>query len=246
MVNEERARKLDRLGAWSGLAYLVLLLAGWAVIAGFFPPWRPSMGADQLTAMYASHTIRIRIGMVVSMLGAAMCLPFAAALTRFVARYEGRVGVLTICTAFSGLSNTLISFFPPLLWIVLVFRPRPPDVTQMFSDLAWITFLSAGTISIFLFIVPAIMAFTDTSPIPVFPRWVGWFTVWVMLGSVSGMMLEFVKTGVLCWNGLLAFYIPLVVATAWFLVIICCMARAAKAPAVSTSSADDLNVRMRI
>jgi hypothetical protein len=245
-VNTETARKLDRLGAWSLLIYIVLLLGGWMGVAGFFPPWPPSLGAEELTAMYASHTMRIRVGMVIAMFGAAMFIPFTGTLIRCVARYEGRIGVLSVCTAMSGFANTMFSFFPPFWWIILVFRPRPPAITQMFSDLAWITFLSAGTISVFIFIMPAIMAFTDSSSRPVFPRWVGWYIVWMMLGSISGLMLEFFKVGVFAWNGLLAFYIPLVLATAYMFVLFYCTHHATKAHDDTARSLDDLEVRPRI
>lgn len=214
-MNDEIRLKIRRVSAWCGPAWLVLVGLGWAATAGFFPPWRPTMDATELAAAYQADAIRIRLGMLILMFGALALVPYVATVTEHIKRFEGSFGILSQSTLMGGLCIALFMFFAALWWMVLVFRPHTPDVTQIFSDMAWMTFLGAGTLSAPFIAVPAIMAFLDKSPDPVFPRWFGWLTVWTGLGAGAIELLFMFSRGIIAWNGLLAFYIPAAIFVAW-------------------------------
>ena len=59
----------------------------------------------------------------------------------------------------------------------------------------------------------------DKGMAPMFPRWVGFFSMWVGVLFVPGGMLTFFKHGPFAWDGLFAFWIPLLTFFCWYLVM---------------------------
>ncbi len=49
-------------------------------------------------------------------------------------------------------------------------------------------------------------------------RWVGYFNIWAGLLQIPGAMMPFFKTGPFAWDGLFAFWMPLVVFSLWIYV----------------------------
>jgi len=60
----------------------------------------------------------------------------------------------------------------------------------------------------------------------VLPRWLGWFNLWAQIIYLPGILIPYFKTGPLAWNGLLAFWIPVVVFTVWLCLITAMLLRA--------------------
>ena len=90
-MNESVIRKTNLVGAWSGIAYVVLLLVGWWVVGGYFPMHKPSASAEEIAGFYHQHdVISIRLGMIIVMWGAAAFIPFTSTIADFIARFEGR------------------------------------------------------------------------------------------------------------------------------------------------------------
>jgi hypothetical protein len=71
-----------------------------------------------------------------------------------------------------------------------------------------------------------IAIFNDTSAKPVLPRWLGWFNLWAQIIYLPGILIPYFKNGPLAWNGLLAFWIPVVVFTIWLILISVMLLRA--------------------
>jgi hypothetical protein len=215
-------RRTTLIGAWSVVIYTVLLCVGWFLVAGFFPVHRPSAGAEEIAAIFREHSVRIRLGMVITMWGAAFFIPFTAAMADQLRRVEGRSGPLTYMVLMGGFANAIFTFYPPLWWTINSFRPneRSADMIWMFNDVAWIQFL--GALSLVMLPMSgalAIAAFSDKSPDPVFPRWSGYVAIWAFLLVVPDQLLFFFKSGIGAWNGLLPFWIPVPAFLGWILLI---------------------------
>jgi hypothetical protein len=52
----------QRLGVYSGYVFMLLLLLGFAVVAGFFPPPSPHESAHQIQLLFQHHTLRSASG----------------------------------------------------------------------------------------------------------------------------------------------------------------------------------------
>jgi hypothetical protein len=220
-MNEALMRKTNLFGAWCGVFYIVLLLFGWFVVAGFFPMQSPSDGAAQIAAFFRTNPVAIKVGMVIVMWGAATFIPFTAALSDYVSKVEGRSGPLTKITMMAGYANAMLTFYPPLYWIANTFRAaeRPDDMIYMLNDLAWLQFIGGLSLIMPMFVTVAVAAFSDKSANPAFPRWSAYVSILTFLLFLPDQMLFFFKSGPFAWNGLFAFWIPLTVFGGWFFMI---------------------------
>ena len=203
--------------AWAGIAYMGFLLLGWGLIAGFLPAHRPSAGVAEIAAIFQNGAMRIRIGMVIAMFSAVLCVPFTAIMARYIARIEGSPSVLTYAMLLGGMGNTLLSFYPEIFWLTAAYRPdRSPEAIYMLNDWAWLQLVGGVTIYWPMPIAMAVAAFCDGSADPVFPRWSGYASIWLFFLLLPDQLLFFFHTGPFAWNGLFGFWIPLIAFGTWF------------------------------
>jgi hypothetical protein len=65
----------------------------------------------------------------------------------------------------------------------------------------------------------------DTSPKPVFPRWIAYLNFWVAILFQPGALVPLFKHGPFAWDGLLAFWMPLGVLGIWVVVMFVALLR---------------------
>jgi hypothetical protein len=200
--------KIQLFGAYCGVLYMVLLLIGWWLFAGFLPPLRPSTSAAEVAAIFRDPT-RIRVGMVLVMYSAFIFIPFAATVSHFLARIEGRAGVLTYTALLGGAGNMVLTFYPAIWWLVAAYRPeRDAELIRVFNDMAWLQFIGGASMYDALPLAIAVAAFCDKSPNPVFPRWAGYVNLLVIMLILPDQLLFFFHSGPFAWNGLFGFWVP--------------------------------------
>jgi MFS family permease len=203
--------------AWCGIAYILMLLLGWGLVAGFVPPLHPDAGPQEVAALYQADATRIRIGMVVVLFGALVFIPFAAILTRFIARIEGGMGVLTYTALLGSAGNMILTFYPAMTWLIAVYRPeRDPEILSLMSDAGWLQFVGGATVLLGMPLAIGVAALMDRSPDPVFPRWAGYLQFWLILLIIPDQLLFFFRSGPLSWNGLFGLWIPVTSFAVWF------------------------------
>lgn len=214
-------------GAWCGVGYIVSLLIGWWVFAGFLPAPPPTTTPEEVAAMFQNNATFIRIGMVIVMFSALIFIPFAATIAHFLARIEGGPGVLSYCAVIGGCGNMVLTFYPAVWWLAAAFRPeRAAELTYMVNDMAWLQFIGGVSMYDAIPLAIAVAAFCDKSPNPVFPRWSGYFNIMIVLAILPDQLLFFFQTGPFAWNGIFGLWIPLVLFGGWFLTIFWLLRRA--------------------
>lgn len=215
-----RQPKIQLFGAWSSLLYCILFGIGWGVFnGGMFPPHSPSADEASIVAIFQGETTRIRICMVFIMFGSMFMLPFAGTLGSQIARIEGGAGVLTYVAVLSAFGNAMFTFYPPIWWLIISFRPeRLGSIIYFMNDAAWLQFI--GALSLFIPIVMAqgIAAFIDKSEDKIFPRWSGYFCLWVFVLELPVTLIFFFKDGPFAWNGIIGFWLPATVFFIYFIV----------------------------
>lgn len=217
---DELAKSWTQLfGIWCAIGYLVTVFGGWGLVAGFLPPVAPSAGAGEIAELIGSDYTRIRIGMVILMLGALVFIPFAAVMAQFIARIEGTAGVLTYTFLLGAAGNMVLTFYPAIFWLTAAFRPdRAGDLIYLMNDLGWLQFLGGITMYLAMPLTVMVVALCDKSPNPVFPRWCGYANGWAALTIIPDQLLFFFHRGPFAWNGIFGVWVPAVVFAAFFII----------------------------
>jgi hypothetical protein len=209
----------QKTGAWCGFVFAALLGAG-LLTAGFVPPPSPSLGADEVAAIYQSHTALIRIGMLLAVLSNVFYLPFIASISVQMRRMQG-VGLTPVYLQLgAGSIGTVLLLLPELGFLLTAFRPeRSPQLTMLLNDAAWLFFLTPFPTFVAQNCGIAWGILGDQRTQPVFPRWVAFLNLWTALLLIPAGLAFVFKTGPFAWNGLFSFWLPAGVFFAWLLVM---------------------------
>jgi hypothetical protein len=215
-MTKETQSNLQLIAAWCGFWYIVVVLIGWGLVAGFLPPIHPSAPQSAIATTFMSDYFRIRFGMILTMFAALVFIPFTAVLCQYLARIEGRVGILSFSALLGGAATMCLTFYPALWWLIAAYRPgRPPEIVYLLDDVAWLQFLGGVSIYLAMPLSVIVAAFCDTSAEPVFPRWVGYANIWLILILIPDQLLFFFYTGPFAWSGLFGFWLPLLGFGGW-------------------------------
>lgn len=219
----------QRLCAWSIVVGIVMFALGWALFAGFFPPHSPASSAEHIAAFYRGSTNMIRFGMLLTLTAPAFYLPFGMVVALQMYRIDKGNLSLAAVQFLSNAFGVIAPFLSALLWLTIAFRPeRDPQIILMLNDFGWLALIMAFAFNTVQFICVGLAIFSDKRDRPIFPRWLGYFSLWVALLLVPGGFAVFFKTGAFAWNGLLAFWIPLNVFFLWIVVMLVFVLKAIK------------------
>jgi hypothetical protein len=214
--------------AWCGPVMLVLWIVSFVALAGFIPPPSPEKTAAQVLAKYAGHTDAIRLGLMITLFASALLVPFSAAISAQMRRIEGAGAPLAATQLCSAALLSVEFIVPIMVWQTAAFRfdTESARMTQMLNDMGWLMFVAVISSVIVQILALAAAIFTDEREEPVFPRWAGYFNVWVALVLAPAGVIVFFKHGPFAWNGLLGFYLPLTSYCVWMFVTFALLRRA--------------------
>jgi hypothetical protein len=215
---ERRARHMAfraRVRKWSLWSWPVCIVGfgiGFVVIAGFVPPPGESWSSQHIASFYAANRTAIRGGLIIAMFFSVLLLPFFAAISGEMRKIEGP-GALLAPIQFGG-AIVLVTFFQIicLLWLEASFRPEiDAQIIRAQNDYGWLVWTILIPTYMVQFLCMAVAGFMDYRRDPVWPRWAAWANVWVAVTGAGGVLAIFFKTGPFSWNGIMGFWIPLIV-----------------------------------
>lgn len=209
-----------RLSVWSGVVFMVLFSLGFVAISRFLPPPSPNLTGGEVAAFYRDNLFMIRLGLVLSQAALVFYLFWVAAIASQLKRIEGSSAILADAQLLGGLGGCVAILIACLVWATVSFRPdRSPDLLLLLNDLGWIIFTTTFAPFMTQDFAIAAAIFADKSKTPLYPRWVGYFNIWTPLLFVPAGLILFFKTGPFAWNGILAFWIPLIIFFIWMIVM---------------------------
>lgn len=216
----------ERICVMSGPCMLVVWILGFALLARFVPPPSPQQTASEVGTLIRHHLIGIRLGLVVTCLASGLVGPFVGVISVFMKRIEGSRSPLTYAQLALGACLVLEFLIPLMILQVATFRPeRPDEMLQLVFDLGWILFFGMVSTVALQAILFGIAILEDSRPSPVLPRWSGYFSIWSGICFTPGAILIFFKNGPFAWDGLLVFWIAVIIFTAWLLTMSALMYR---------------------
>ena len=211
----------QRLGVYSGYVFMVLLLVGFAIVAGFFPPPSPHETAAQIQHLFQHRTLRIRFGMLISLISSAFLLPWSATLITQVRRIEGDRHTPIVWLQTVGFGAFVILFvYPEMVWALAAFRPNiSAETVRAFNDFAWLGFVCIVSTGMMQMFALGYVVLQDKGPDPIYPRWFGYFNLWVWTLFIPADLIFFFKTGPFAWNGLFGFGLSFGAYFGWTLIV---------------------------
>lgn len=225
--NRARSIAVQRACAWAGPLFIVTMAIGFVGVARMIPPPAPGDTAQQTADFFLGHADRMRLGLIISAAAAGLLVPFSTVIALQMRRIEGRYPALSMIQFASGVLLSLEFIYLIFFWQAAVFRQdRDPALVQLLNDMAWIPYIG---LSVTVFMQAAslgVAALIDRRPDPVFPRWFGFFQIWAAILFLPGTFNVYFHEGALAWDGLIAFYLPIVVFAAWAVLTPYCVFRA--------------------
>lgn len=213
--------KLQRIAAWGGIAMLALFFIFFMLIAKLIPPLSPTASAAAIKDFLIANKLRVRVGLALSLLAACVALPWLATICLRVRRIEGKWGVLSVTQIFAGVIFVPGFLFPMMVMAAAAFRPeeRDPQITQALNDVFWLMFVGIVGTLLIQALVLTLASFLDRTEPETFPRWFGYLNAWYALLALPGGAVMIFNDGPLAWNGIFAFWVPLVAFSVWMIAV---------------------------
>jgi hypothetical protein len=179
---------------------------------------------------YGAHTDAIRFGMVLTLFASALLVPFASVIAAQMRRIEGRRSVLANVQLVSAGLLSLEFIIPLMVFQTAAYRVDAGSarLIQMLNDMGWLMFVGVISSAIVQIGSIGLAILIDKQVPPVFPRWVGYFNLWVAVLLSPAGLVPFFKHGPFAWNGAFAFWTPLTVFALWIAVMVVTLLRAVK------------------
>lgn len=195
--------------------FVPTLAIGIFLIAGFLPPPSPNLSPSEVAQIFSPDNVMMRTGVMLALLGSCLFAFPMMAIGAQLRRIEGPNHTL------SDLNNILAgvvcvtNFLPCVIWLAIAYRSNiSPDVIAVFNDLAWFMFIGGIFAQIPLNIVQGVCILNDRSGLDIYPRWLGFWNILLVLTFIPDVLLPFFRTGPFTYNGALGFWVP---ATGYFI-----------------------------
>jgi hypothetical protein len=157
--------------------------------------------------------------------GAINCL-FVAAISVQLRRIDRDDPTWSYTQLVAGGVGSMVIVVGAMMMTAAVFRPdRGDGLSYLLFDVAWLFLVMPVAPALVQNIAIGMGILSDKRALPLFPRWLGFFNIWVGLLFMPGIMLTFFKAGPFAWNGLLAFWLPATVFFLWYPVMVTMMLR---------------------
>jgi hypothetical protein len=195
----------------------MIAIAGIGLFAsGLFPPISPAASPQAIAHFYQTDTTLLRAGLLLAFAAFGLWGPFVAAISTQLRRIPNLSPVLAKTQQVAGAASYVFLLMPLLIFSAAAFRPdRNPSVLQGMNDIGWFTLIMPIMPFIPQAMAIGVAVLQDNGPEPLFPRWFGYFNLWVAVLFVPGGLLTFFKTGPFDWRGMFALWIPFAVFTIW-------------------------------
>lgn len=206
-----------------------IFIVWWALaLAGIFgvtliflfhmvPPPYATLTAEQIRDWYLSRDTEIKIGATLAGYAGGCMLPLWAVIAMQIHRQERGRPIWTTMAALGGAMMSLFLVIPSLCFGVAAYTPgRSADATAIMHEFGVLSLLTTDQYFIFNWAaVIAVCFMTQRAPHSPFPRWFGYFTIWVGVMLEAGALAFNFRTGPFAWDGLLVFWLPILLFSLW-------------------------------
>lgn len=214
---------------WTLPAVAIIWISAFFLFPGFVHPMSPTMSAEQVGAFYRDpeNLSRIRYSMILFNWFCVGLIPILMLLVMQMRRMAHRTPILSYCMLACAAGGPAIFLIANLFWLLAAFRPeRAPELTQLFNDLAWVTFTIQVPYLITQSVLLALAIYWDRQPRPVFKPWVAHFNLLVAAALAPAAFTGLALGGPMAWDGLLPFWVKNIAIAIWIAVMVLVLGQA--------------------
>jgi hypothetical protein len=200
----------------------------WVLLVRFIPPPSPTKTPAQVVQLFRAHTFELRFGLVITLFACALLVPFSAVIQQQMRRIPAGRSALASTQMASAALLSLEFILPLMVWQTAAYRldHTSAEIIRVLNDMGWIMFVGVISSACVQFASIGIAILVDERTRPVFPRWAGYFNLWVTLLVSPAGIIVFFKHGPFAWNGLVSFFLPLAAFATWIAVMVVLLFRA--------------------
>ncbi|MFD7256901.1 hypothetical protein [Streptomyces sp. NPDC059874] len=220
-MEQRFSQKAHRLCLWAGPALFVLYIVGFVPMARLLPPPSPDWPAERLVHWLVGHQVGFQAGCVLMVMGGALFGPWGAVPAIFTRKAEARFPVLYATQIISLGCAVCLSVLVALFWAVASFRAGEisPEITQALWDVGWFLFLFDAPPFLVWLAALALGILWNPPEHQLYPRWIAYMTLGVLLEMTSAMAMVFFKFGPWTYTGLLAMWLTFSLFFGWLCVM---------------------------
>ncbi len=210
-----------RAAMWSGVLFVVFLIVAQGLLMQFVPGPSPDLSAQEVADRFIERKTEIRIGSVIQIIVWTFWATWASGIIILLRRMERGYPVITYSAiALNGASVCIIVLIP-MTWAVAAFRPESidPQLTRAMNDWVWFLWLYTWPpFAVFMALI-GVAIMRNRSEFEYYPRWVAYYNFWSAIFIFPAALIAFFKTGPFAWDGIFAFWLPVIVLFGWMLVM---------------------------
>ena len=106
-----------------------------------------------------------------------------------------------------------------VFWLAGAYRPEALDdsILQLLYDTAWLLIDMGYMVTTVQMIAMGVAFMQDKRAVPLVPKWLAWYGIWVGFSFVAELLMPFFKSGIFARSGTLNFWIEFFI---WFFWIV--------------------------
>ncbi len=209
--------KYWRFCAWNGYVFMAVFVVCWGILSGNCPPWAGDTPAPVMGEFFRSQANWIRAGMVGSMTFVTCYLIWGVGIARVMSKVVGKDSVLIDLEIWGAGLTVVPILISSSIWLAAAYRPEalPDNILQMLYDMAWILIDLAYATTTVQMIAMGVAFLSDEREVPLVPKLLAWYGIWVGLSFAAECLMPYFKTGAFARQGLLNFWIEFPLWFAW-------------------------------
>lgn len=208
---------LFKAALWSGVAFIVATIVAQGLLMHFIPPPSPTLSARELALRFIGRRDEIRLGCLIQCIFWSFLVTWGVTISVFLRKMERGYPILTYASIALVGGGDVFFILVPMTWAVIAYRPETldPMTIQVMNDWVWFDYLFTWPPFSLWMVVIAIAVFKDHNVPALYPRWIGYLSLWSAMLLFPAGLIVFFRTGPFAYDGVGAFWIPFAIYFTW-------------------------------
>lgn len=217
----ERLKYL-RFLAWCGPVFLVIFIVFWGILGHNIPPFQPDVPAKVIGDYFREDANLVRLGMGMAMSFTVLYFMWGLAIAKIIEYGIERENNILSTLALWGAGLTVVPIMVScVFWLAGAYRPEALDDTilQLLYDTAWLLIDLGYMVTTVQMIAMGVAFIQDKRAVPLVPKWLAWYGIWVGFSFVAEVLMPFFLNGIFARSGTVNFWIEFFLWFGWIVAL---------------------------